>query len=345
MSSTVKEMIPCPPIPFHGADCSKIPVGFETFTFGRYRFEFTADQALELPRYKGSVFRGGLGRALREISCSPGRNGPCASCILSKDCAYARVFETPVRPEDKGLIEGMSDAPHPMVLRPPRSSKRMFEKGEPFECEVILIGEALRFLPQVVCAFEDFGKRGVGSRKGSFKVQRVSAPVGGNWEQIYSREEPQLGPIPRVLTGADQAAPTSDGTVNLVEVCFETPLRIKSHGGITDELTFELLLKNVLRRIHILDQLHCRGEINMNHEKLVALAAHVRTVSENLWWVEWSRNSQRKNMIVQMGGLIGRMVFEGDLYEFLTYLELGKALHVGKGTAYGMGWYSLKTLG
>jgi hypothetical protein len=243
------------------------------------------------------------------------------------------------------LIEGMSDAPHPMVFRPPLSSKRLYEPGESFECEVILIGEAVRFLPQVICAFEDFGKRGLGKEKGGFTLQRASALVEGNWAPIYSRNVPQLNELPWTLTGAGQRAAQSDCAVYRVEVCFETPLRIKSRGGITDELTFELLMKNLLRRIQILDQLHCSGGIRMNHEKLLLLAAHVRPVSENLWWVEWGRFSQRKNMNIQLGGLIGTMVFEGELSGFLPYLELGELLHVGKGTAYGMGRYSVKTLG
>ena len=45
-----------------------------------------------------------------------------------------------------------------------------------------------------------------------------------------------------------------------------------------------------------------------------------------------------------MCGVVGEMIFRGDLTQFLPYLRLGEILHIGKGTAYGLGRYSLTVL-
>jgi len=43
-----------------------------------------------------------------------------------------------------------------------------------------------------------------------------------------------------------------------------------------------------------------------------------------------------------MGGLIGRVVYRGDLTPFTPYLRLGELVHVGKGTVMGMGRYQME---
>jgi len=345
MRIPAEDLIPCPPIPLNQSDCTKIPEGLETFTFGRFRFDFIAQEEFSLPRYKGSVFRGGFGLALKRISCSQGRRGPCPECILCGECAYARVFETPVRPGDTGMIEGMSDAPHPMILRPPMPTKRLYKAGDPLDVEIILIGQALRFVPHVICAFEDFSRMGFGEGKGKFEMQGVSAFFGGKWNRVYSEGDRLLEQRCWTLTGIDQLEDVCGHRADCVELKVHTPMRIKWGGSITDDLRFDLLIRNILRRIQMLDQLHCQGTIRFDHERLIALAAHVETIFENLWWTDWSRHSKRRNAEIMMGGVIGEIVFSGELTEFLPYLKLGEILHVGKGTAYGMGRYSMRILG
>ena len=275
MPTKAKDVVPCPPIPLRRSGVKDCPEGSETFTFGRFRFDFVAQDEFSLPRYKGSVFRGGFGLALKRVSCSPQRRTPCASCILGDECAYARVFETPVRPGDTGMIEGMSDAPHPLVLRPPMSTRQLYRPRDPFDIEIILVGKALRFLPHVICAFEDFSRMGFGPGKGRFEMRCVSAFVGGEWKRIYSCDERRLEPLAWTLTGVDQIGDSGMQRVDRVELKALTPIRIKADWAITDNLSFDLLMKNILRRMEMVDSLHCEGKLRFDHERLLALSAHV----------------------------------------------------------------------
>lgn len=98
-------------------DRTVVPRGFDSFTLGRFRFRFRVTEDLTLPRYKGGVLRGALGKAMRQMSCIPKWDRPCSCCLLKGDCAYSYLFETPnMAPAD--ILDGVSHAPHPFVLRP-----------------------------------------------------------------------------------------------------------------------------------------------------------------------------------------------------------------------------------
>ncbi len=344
MSLSPHEVIPCPSIPIRKSRAVAVPEGFDHFTFGRLRFEFLAREEFSLPRYKGSVFRAGLGAALRQIACSPGRNGQCGACLLAGECAYARLIETPVRPGDSGLTAGMADAPHPMVLRPPLSSNQHYKTGDSLVAEVILIGDAMRFTPQLICAFHDFSRAGIGNSRGKFSLERVFAVTGGACKSIYACGDSALKDVSWAMKAADLLSKDNKIDAGRLTVTLETPLRAKLHGSLCDTLNFQSLMKSILRRIRVLDSLYCDGTMAFDHRKLIALSAHVETIAENIWWVDWTRYSHRQKASLKMGGLIGNLEFQGEFSEFMAFLRLGEILHVGKGTAYGMGKYSLRTV-
>jgi CRISPR/Cas system endoribonuclease Cas6 (RAMP superfamily) len=66
----------------------------------------------------------------------------------------------------------------------------------------------------------------------------------------------------------------------------------------------------------------------------------VRVVEDQTRFQRASRYSSRQGRRVPLEGVVGRIVYQGDaLDELVPLLALGEALHVGKGTALGMGRY------
>jgi CRISPR/Cas system endoribonuclease Cas6 (RAMP superfamily) len=57
---------------------------------------------------------------------------------------------------------------------------------------------------------------------------------------------------------------------------------------------------------------------------------------------DWERYSSRQEQRINMGGFVGEITFEGDLRPFMPLIEAGEVLHVGKGTAFGLGRYEVE---
>ena len=125
---------------------------------------------------------------------------------------------------------------------------------------------------------------------------------------------------------------------------FLTPTRIKFRGKLTKDIDFEIVMRNLLRRLSWLAEVHCEEKWDLDWKGLLKRAKErVKTVHSDLRWHDWERYSQRQSTKLKMGGFLGDITFEGDLAEFLSIIKLGEYLHIGKGTVYGMGKYEINT--
>jgi hypothetical protein len=152
----------------------------------KYRLVIRPREALLLPEYKGSAFRGGFGHALRRVVC-PFSDGRCyRGCIQPGRCVYSYVFETPL-PEEVAAIfapnRGVLDAPHPFVLEPPEDEKQYYSVNDHLAFHLILIGRAMEYLPYFLFTFDELGRMGLGKGKGRFQLEGllVSAQKGKRW--------------------------------------------------------------------------------------------------------------------------------------------------------------------
>lgn len=318
--------------------------GLESFALGHFRFRFRALDDLSVPPYPGALLRGGFGMAMRETSCLPHWNRPCSRCILNGDCAYSYLFETPNTLRNE-FLGGVSHAPHPFVLRPPLSRKTSYRAGETFEVGMVLIGKALRLLPRVICAFEHFGTRGIGAARGKLRLETVSADHDRSRKQIYSADEGTLSETSFGMTARDTVRKEELPEVGEIDMEIVTPLRLKRGGALSDALSFTSLMTGLLRRMYLLDHWHCMGNLGFEHKALIEVSGRIQTRRQDLQWVDWERYSCRQRTSLKMGGLIGSVRFQGPLTTFIPYLRLGETVHVGKGTAFGLGMFKVSCHG
>lgn len=122
---------------------------------------------------------------------------------------------------------------------------------------------------------------------------------------------------------------------------YETPTRISYQGKILREIPFSILITNLLRRIRLLDVVHGDGKMEYDHKRWIALAREVETRKSHLFWNDWKRYSHRQKNKIFMGGVEGKVTYFGPLQPFVELLQIGEKLHVGKGTAFGLGKYRL----
>jgi hypothetical protein len=65
--------------------------------YAKYRFGLTIVEAMNLPPYKGSLFRGELGRSLKNLCCVQNSklSADCSICMFRESCPYSFLFEIP----------------------------------------------------------------------------------------------------------------------------------------------------------------------------------------------------------------------------------------------------------
>ena len=267
----------------------------QNFRFARYRLTYTVQEPLTMPAYKGNIFRGRFGYILRHVACM-GRDGQCEKqCEFPDQCVYSRCFETPV-PQDSPVLRGQTFAPHPFVLEPPRSGTRAYAPGDTFSHNLILIGEAIEVLPWLIFAFYRMAEQRIGlqNERGRCvltKVESLPADDSEPSQTIYTAETEMLSDEGIVLRLDDVIAAAPHLTDQL-HLEFLTPTSIKVNGKWTSHLTFEVLIRNLLRRIRFLSLCHCGEDLEVDAHALIAAARSVTHIS-HLQWYRRDRYSHR----------------------------------------------------
>lgn len=309
------------------------------FKLSRFSFHLQALETLSLPSYKGSTLRGAFGHTFKKVVCV-NRQRICAECILKGKCIYSYVFETPP-PSDTSMMRKYPYAPHPFVILPPLDKKTLYEKGDSLIFQLTLIGKAIDFLPYFVYTFDELGKNGLGKGKGKCELVEVRLDrfEGLGPTLIYSGKDKILQNQVHVITGKDFESQDVGGSI--LELLFLTPTRLKYDGHLTSKPEFHILLRNLLRRVSLLSYFHCNFELNVDFKGLIEAAKKVRVSRADISWLDWERYSQRQETRMKMGGFLGSISFEGELERFLLFIRLGELIHVGKGTSFGLGKYTI----
>ena len=324
-------------------------------SFSRFKAYFRPLEPVRLPSYTGSALRGGLGHGMRRVRY--GMKDGCTGCTARAECRYgslyAYLFESPfdhpfIEPAHHELAPRLKREtyPQPFILDPPPGGE--LGPGEILSLPFTLVGKAISHFPFVACALTAMGAAGLGRGKGQARLEAVSglSPSGnGDEAPIYHGElEEMVGPaevadfqLVRKWTEESLRSPSS---VAAVRLRFLTPFRYKVEGRLGRPLTFEILMKNLLRRFALLS-VHSPLTFAPDHRGLLALASRVSTASSTLRWHQWERYSNRQKGWMNLDGFVGEIAFEGNMAPFLPYLRMGEFLNVGKDASFGLGKYEL----
>jgi hypothetical protein len=316
----------------------------EAFTLATYRFTLTARDALHFPPFKGSALRGGFGYAFKSLVCFQPAVKTCAECLLRFNCPYSYIFETPCPPESE-VLSANERVPLPLIIEPPPDGQTDYAPGNKLIFHVTLVGKAAGFLAYLIVAFQELGRRGLGQTKGRFQLSHVEAvgPSNGGQATVFDAAQPahirlQTLPVDWPAIEARAAALPADR----LTLDFLTPARLKHAGRWAQSgPPFHVLVKALLGRISSLSYFHCGQRWEADFRGLIDRAMNVRAVQAQTRWEDWSRFSGRQEQRIEMGGLVGRITYQGDLRDYLPLLALGEWVHVGKGTVFGNGQYRI----
>jgi hypothetical protein len=281
-----------------------------TFDFYSLRFVFSALDPVVFPAGQpGNILRGAFGNAFRGMVCSPGCPG-ARQCPTNGSCDYARIFE----PAGSALgPSGLQDQPRPFVFRAAYLDGRTIHAEERFWFEVNLFETRNPPLESFAQAVGRMAKDGIGPGRGRADLVSVEQ------RSISISLEPNAA-------GA-----------RTVRVEFVTPTELKSGDHLVAPPEFAVVFARARDRISTLRALYGAGPLDIDFRALGERAAAIRLVRAELRQVEAVRRSSRTGKVHGIGGFVGVVEYEGDLSEFLPYLEAAQWTGIGRQCVWGKG--------
>jgi hypothetical protein len=224
---------------------------------------------------------------------------------------YARIF----RPHAEGGPSGLADPPRPFVFRARHLDGITVPAGGAFHFDVNLFTLDPRARECLVHAFDEVGREGLGPGRGRADLDQST----GTGEVVSLDLDAATSPPKRI------------------RVDFLTPTELKHEGHVMERPDFAILFARVRDRISTLRALYGSGPLEIDFQAAGARSAEVHMSRCELRRVELERRSSRTGQSHSIGGFTGFAEYEGELAEFLPYLEAAHWTGVGRQAVWGKG--------
>lgn len=296
------------------------------------RLQFTIQplEEMHLGKYPAITLRGGLGYALKQTACN---------CIDTHEesCIYARLFE-----EFEGVIWDEQYVPYvrPMIIHTGINHQFTYKKYETYQFEVLLFGEMIQHYDMLILAFKQFGRNGIGDEQQKFRLLQVSSLESMIPTIIYDNGAVYAEPKP-LQWDLIQQLPQQPMNVKLT---FTTPLRLKVQGEQQYDVSIEVLVDHLLRRMKSLSYFHQQA-LRVDEDWCAEMIEHAFNVETNhsaFKYVKYNRYSTRQKKHIRIDGIEGHLKLQHVSSNLLALLYVGQFMHIGKQTVFGLGHYQLQ---
>ncbi len=309
------------------------------FEFYPLRFEVLARESLFFPPGKAAnILRGALGVIFRRIACVP-QCREAKTCEIRDSCPYAKIFEPTMAQRAAGegpAPSGLSDWPRPFVFRARHLDGRIVAAGETFCFDLHVFSLDRDAIAYFILTFAALAREGLGPRRGKADLLRVrTIPFDGAIGQsIYEQSRQTIAGD--LAPASIDLCQRSDGPAR-IRVDFLSPTELKHEHKIAVRPEFPILFGRLRDRISTLRSLYGPGPLDIDFQGTSARAANVRMTRCEMRRRESERRSTRTGHAHSIGGFVGTAEYEGDLAEFLPYLEAGRWTGVGRQVVWGKG--------
>jgi len=279
---------------------------------------------MSLPAFKGSTFHGALGHALNHISPTS--------------------FEYFYKPHPPTYLKSQGQAlPKPFLLIPPLEEKEYYEPGDIMQFGLTLFGKAIPLFMVAFTAFEYIGSQmGLGSKRARFSIQAVTQLTLQEPLTLFYKNQWLGQPSPIDLADIFQ---NHFSETEKIKISLITRLRLKNNNRLVRSApSFRLFMDRLLGRINTLAAIWNENILLDRQEKhnLITLAESVQTQNGNVCWQDWTRRSGMDGRAMKFGGLLGEIIYKGELAPFLPWLALGQWTGIGGKTSFGLGIYEME---
>jgi len=308
----------------------------------RLDLTFAMDEPVELPPFRGNLWRGILGPALKRID--EGLLPGVSTGEIERGTLYRTFFESPP-PPDATKMRLYARAPHPYVVDAP--GRPGFERLEPGASERIgltLVGRAATAAEAVLAGFDFAARVGIGRGLGRERERGRARLVEAR--AVWRGDAPDTPAFDaakgfRAVAPAVPALPPCPARLRVI---IATPLRLQHQGRLLGPRDFAPgpLVSNLVRRVSMLSTFFAADHETdfraLKHLWDGLLARDRMLAPADL--TRWSGHSKQE---LAMGGIIGSFVLDMRGREPLfPYLWLGQWVHAGKGAVMGLGAIRLR---
>lgn len=260
-----------------------------------------------LPAYKGSMWHGWLGHALRAVS----------------EQAFNTLYQ-------RQAIE----QPKPYAIAPGFDQKTEWRAGELIQFSLRLFGAACDLQPIIVKALQQGEQLGIGTARTALRVVAITAkgPAG------------DLATLSACPLADYLPAPMQP--IHSLVLLLTTPLRLKHESKVLRAnkfLTAALLASQARRRLAQLSRQWITDDMDMLKAiTQQALGAENSKLKASVYFEDWQRFSLKQQEFIPLGGLKGVLEIEQASTELYQWLRIGEQLQLGGKTTFGLGCYSLQ---
>lgn len=264
-----------------------------------------------------------LGNSLRRESCTY-QGVKCNECTDQLSCLYYKVFEgVMAKNEDAGMKV------HPFSLHAVDIQDLNREISE-FYFKVTLYGEDISSIyPYLYVAFAKAGEAGILKKRipFSFKVVKV-----GQSETVANIS------LKNAIENWSENVEDYQGFKGQVRISTITPLRFKFKGHYGLDFTNIDLFSCLTRRMCAI--LSTYGECEEGREYY--FNKNIEIVKKDLKWVDYGHYSARQKDLIQLGGVMGDIVLDGEFSpQDMMILDFAERFSVGKSVVFGLGCIEL----
>ena len=312
--------------------------GDEAICFYVLRFTFKAIDSIAFPPWKAAdTLRSGLGHSFRRTGCVLSCSDP-ATCEPGRTCPYVRIFRPKLLSAGPS---GLADRPRPFVIRARHLNGCTIPAGDCFHVNIHLFLIDEDAVQCLVLAVAELAHLGIGPshRRAVLSEVAVSTLNGAVLSNIYRDRKLLHNKLPCPECLQLQAAPVS---ARRVQIEFLSPTELKKGGVIVQEPQFPVLFSRLRDRISALRNFYGPGLPSVDFRSLATRSKCIRLVRWNGQHLTIERRTAHQTYPI--GGSIGIAEYEGDLSEFLPYLEIGRWTGVGRQTVWGKGEFTVEQL-
>jgi hypothetical protein len=231
---------------------------------------------------------------------------------------------------------GLADWPRPFVFRAMHLDGQTIAAGNRFYFDFNLFDTKSLAIAYLVLTFAQLTREGVGP--GRRKVELLSVeqlnaqgePLAAIYDNASATVRQKVAPLALNLTPRTEP-------VTRVRVRFITPTELKSGSQIAAKPEFGILACRIRDRISTLRECYGEGPLGIDFRAFGERANRVRMTHCDIKTVAIDRRSSRTGQVHGIGGFVGEAEYEGELAEFLPYLQVAKWTGVGRQTVWGKG--------